>query len=324
MTKVLSLVRRTVKFVFLLSLGTILILMAIGGVRTLLQSRAAPPFQMVAVEGERRLHVSCAGPEDAPFVLYDAGAFGNYTDGWWVREALKADHRICLYDRAGMGWSDPVPEGVSPGPNWHVEDMRRLRAALGQDTPYVLIGHSMAGLRLHAYAKSYPQDLRGLVFVDASRPQTLSPQRVEAIRPWLDRAMAVSIFFSRIGINGGAAYFIPDDLHHTGQQSKDKGRSFSSLKHQKATRAEITAALDGFPNASWRAPSNAEQLPVFVFTNVEDGGSNGPVGEMALENTRIGGVTVLPDASHVSLLDEQNAKLIARDVRKITEQYQNE
>lgn len=324
MTKVLSLVRRILKLLFLLVFGIILILMALGGMRSLLQLRAEPPFQMVKVEGERRLHVTCAGPEDAAFVLYDAGAFGNYTDGWWVMEALKADHRICLYDRAGMGWSDPVPPGIAPDPNWHVEDMRRLRTVLGQDTPYVLIGHSMSGLRLHAYAKAYPQDLRGLVFVDAARPQTLRPQRVEAMKPWLDRAMAVSIFFSRIGVNGGAAYFIPDDLHHTGQQSKDKGRSFSSVRHQKATRAEITAALDAFPTASWRAPSNAEELPVFVFTNVKDGGANGPVGELALENTGLGGVTVLADASHVSLLDEQNAKLIARDVRKITRQSQDD
>lgn len=323
MTKALSFMRRILKFLFLLGLGIILVLMALGGIRTLLQLRAAAPFQMVSVDGERHLHVKCAGPVEAPFVLYDAGAFGNYTDGWWVMEALKADHRICLYDRAGMGWSDPVPFGVSPDPNWHVEDMRRLRAALGQDTPYVLIGHSMAGLRLHAYAKSYPHDLRGLIFVDAARPQTLRPQRVESMKPWLDRAMGVSIFFSRIGVNGGAAYFIPDDLHHTGQQSKDKSRSFSSLSHQKATRAEITAAFEEFPNASWRAPSNAEQLPVFVFTNVDDD-SNAPVARLSFENTGIGGVTVLPNASHVSLLDEQNAKLIARDVRKITGISQDE
>lgn len=298
--------------------------MVLGGIRHLFQLRAEPPFQMIAVEGERRLHSTCDGPKDAPFVLYDAGAFGNYTDGWWVMEALRADHRICLYDRAGMGWSDPVPTGTAPDPDWHVEDMRRLRAALGYEGPYVLIGHSMSGLRLHAYANSYPDELSGLVFVDAARPQDLKMERIESMKPWLDRGMALSTFFARIGVNGGAAYFITDDLDHTGQRKRDKRRTLSSVRHQKATKAEITAALEAFPKASWRFETKAVKIPVFVFTNVDDGDSNAVVARAALQNTGLGGITVLPDASHVSLLDEKNAELIARDVRKITGQRQDD
>ena len=321
--KLLSLLILALKLLFGFVLSVIIILMFLGGIRYVIQYNATPPFQMVAVEGERRLHSTCAGPEDAPFVLYDAGAFGNYTDGWWVMEALREDHRVCIYDRAGMGWSDPVPAGVSPDPDWHVEDMRRLRAALGQDTPYVLIGHSMSGLRLHAYANSYPEELRGLVFVDAARPQDLKFERIRSIRPWLERAMTLSTFFARIGVNGGAAYFISDDLDHTGQRSKDKRRTLSSVQHQKATKAEITAAFEAFPNASWRVETNAEQIPVFVFTNV-NGDSNAPVARAALQNTGLGGITVLPEATHVSLLNEDNAKLIARDVRKITDQKRDD
>lgn len=275
---------------------------------------------MVAVDGDRRIHTVCEGPEDAPFVLFDAGAFGNYTHGWWVLEALREDHRICLYDRAGMGWSDPVPPGTAPDPDWHVDDMRRLTAALGQDEPYVLIGHSMAGLRLHAYANAYPDDLRGLIFVDAVRPQALESERVEEFKAWIERTMTVSIFLARTGVMGGAVYFLSNDFDHSGQRLKDNRRALSSVRHQKATKAEMTAALEAPPSASWRNESNAEQLPVFVFTNVEDRFSNAPVARLALENTGLGGVTLLPDASHVSLLNEENARLIARDVRKITDQ----
>jgi len=321
--KLLSLILLFLKLLFGLILALILILMVLGGIRYMVQLNSKPPFEMVAVEGERRLHSTCAGPEDAPFVLYDAGAFGNYTDGWWVMEALREDHRVCLYDRAGMGWSDPVPSGRAPDPDWHVEDMRRLKAALGQDTPYVLIGHSMAGLRLHAYANSYPEELRGLVFVDAARPQDSKFERIKSVRPWIERVMSVSTFLARIGVNGGAAYFISDDLDHTGQRSKDKRRTLSSVRHQKATKAEITAAFEAYPEASWRVESKAEQIPVFVFTNV-DSDSNAPVARSALENTGLGGITVLPDATHVSLLNQENALLIARDVRKITGQRPDE
>jgi len=320
LTKLLSLLRKTLKLLLLLVVSIILILMGLGGIRSLVQLRDTPPYEMIAVEGERRLHTICAGPEDAPFALFDAGAFGNYTHGWWVMEALREDHRICLYDRAGMGWSDPVPEGTAPTPDWHVEDMRRLKSALGHDGSFVLIGHSMAGFRLHAYANAYPQDLRGLVFIDAARPQGIEVERAEGFETWINRVMTTSIFLSRIGITGGAAYLRNGGFDHYGQSLKDNRRAISSVRHQKATKAEMTAALESFPNASWRFESKAEQFPVFVFTNKENSDSNASVAVSALENTGLGGITVLPDASHTSLLNEENAKLIARDVRKITGQ----
>lgn len=301
-----------------------MLLMALGGIRYLFQLRATPPFEMVKVEGERRLHTLCAGPEEAPFVLFDAGAFGNYTHGWWVMEALRADHRICLYDRAGMGWSDLVPAGTAPNPDWHVEDMRRLRSALGQEGPFVLIGHSMAGFRLHAYANAYPGELRGLVFIDASRPQGIDIERADTFERWINRVMTTSIFLSRIGITGGVAYLRTGDFDHTGQPLKDNRRALSSVRHQKATKAEMTAAFEAFPDASWRVEQKADQIPVFVFGNDVHGDSNAPVARAALENTGLGGITVLTDASHVSLLNEENAKLIARDVRKITGQRRDD
>lgn len=298
--------------------------MTLGGIRTLSQLRDTPPFEMIAVEGERRLHTMCAGPIDASFVLFDAGAFGNYTHGWWVMEALKEDHRICLYDRAGMGWSDPVPSGTAPDPDWHVEDMRRLTSALGQDDPYVLIGHSMAGFRLHAYANSYPEDLRGLIFVDAARPQGMKTERAATFESWINRVMTTSIILARTGIMGGIAYFRTGDFDHVGQSLKDNRRSLSSVRHQKATRAEMTAALEAFPTARWRVESKAEQIPVYVFGNDEHGDANAGVAQASIKNTGLGGVTILLEASHTSLLNEENAKLIARDVRKITGKKPND
>ena len=78
------------------------------------------------------------------------------------------------------------------------------------------------------------------------------------------------------------------------------------------------------PAASWRTESKADHIPVFVFANVAQGDSNAPVAQAALENTGLGGVTAILDASHTSLLNEENAKLIARDVRKITNRKPDE
>ena len=308
------------KLVFGLVFGFAVLLIALGGLGHVLRLRADPPFQMLAVEGERRLHVQCEGPSEAPLVIYDAGAFGMYTDGWWVLQQLKQDHRVCLYDRAGMGWSDALPRDVSPTPDWHVEDLRRLRDALGEATPFVLIGHSMAGLRLHAYANDYPEELRGLVFVDAARPQSMDVERVRGLVPWLRRALSLSTGFARIGLAGGVSYVLPDELDLPAQQLQDKRRSISAVSHHKATRAELLAAFEAWPEASWRQETGAEQLPVFVFSNSQNGGTNAPVARAAQANTGIGGITALPDETHVSLLNQANAEKIAQAVRDITGQ----
>ena len=56
-----------------------------------------------------------------------------------------------------------------------------------------------------------------------------------------------------------------------------------------------------------------------MYSNSAGGGANASVAANAVENTGLGGVTGLPEESHVSLLNEANAKLMARDVRKITQ-----
>ncbi|MEO1657938.1 MAG: alpha/beta hydrolase [Pseudomonadota bacterium] len=303
---------RGIGFIILaLILGT----MVIGWISAALRLGTKPPYDMVDLGDGRRLHVVCEGPVGAPFVLYDAGAFGIYTDGWWVKEELKADYRVCLYDRAGMGWSDRVPSGVSPTPDWHIEDMRRLRVALGEDQPFILVGHSMAGLRLHGYANLYKEELKGLVFVDAARPGSLRAERIRQIAPWANRIMNLSIGLAQTGFMGGISYLLPDELDLPRQQGRDKRRSLSVAKHHRSTKAELVAAFTSSEDVEWAQGEEASNLPVAVFTNSEGGGSNGPVADAAKAATGFGRTTVLPDESHVSLLNRTNAKLIAEDVR---------
>lgn len=302
--------------------SAITMLVAIGTAGHLARMQLSAPYQMVEVEPGRHLHTLCEGPVGAPFVLYDAGAFGIYTDGWWIKEELKQDHRVCLYDRAGMGWSDPVPADASPHPDWHVADMRRLRAALGAEDAFVLIGHSMSGLRLHAYANSHPNELMGLVFVDAARPQTMNSERAQQFLPWAKRVMSLSAGLARVGIAGGAAFMFPDELNLPPRQKRDKRRSIAAVSHHKATRAEIVAAFEAPEDATWRTETNAQTLQVAVYTNSTDGGSNGPVAEAAEQATGYGRVRSLPDESHVSLLNRTNAAKIASDVRDMTKREQ--
>lgn len=271
------------------------------------------PFQFIEIAPGRSLHVSCAGPKEAPFVLYDAGAFGIYTDGWWVQDALKADFRVCLYDRAGMGWSPAAPKGTALSADWHVEDMRKLKTALGVSDPIYLIGHSMAGLRLHVWANRYPEELAGLIFIDAARPQNFDmagkPPR------WLQLAgpiMGIGSLAARVGLTRAIAPFVSDRLDLPAQQAKDKRRTVAAYSHFKTARKEILAAGDA---AAFYKDTKAETRPVSVFAASAGGGGNAQTAAGAREKVGFGRTNALPDESHVSLLAKPTAALIAADLK---------
>ncbi len=94
--------------------------------------------------------------------------FGNSAWPWgFVQPAIAAGlTRVCAYDRAGEGWSDPGP--LPRTSSAVVADLRALLRAGGESPPYVLVAHSWGGLNTTLYAYLHPEDLVGLVLVDPS------------------------------------------------------------------------------------------------------------------------------------------------------------
>lgn len=111
----------------------------------------------------RQLNLVCHG-QGSPTVLLEAGMAGWSTDWAWVQGRLAQHSRVCAYDRAGYGASDPVAAGQTPTPQ---EDLQRLLAMDTLKGPLVLVGHSMGGLLTADYARRHPERVVGLVFVDA-------------------------------------------------------------------------------------------------------------------------------------------------------------
>jgi len=85
-----------------------------------------------------------------------------------VQPGLARVTRVCSYDRAGYGWSDPVP---SPRDADHVADqLHKLLVAAHVDGPIVLMGHSLGGIYIRDYATRYRTEMAGMIFVDSSIP----------------------------------------------------------------------------------------------------------------------------------------------------------
>lgn len=146
----------------------VVILAASSGINAILlhHARAAMPGQLYRVDGHN-MRLDCTG-SGSPTLVLDSG-LGNDGLVWsGVQPVLAETTRVCSYDRAGMGWSDSVP---LPRDADHIADqLHGLLAAAQINGPIVLMGHSIAGIYIRDYAKRYPQQVAGLIFVDGSTP----------------------------------------------------------------------------------------------------------------------------------------------------------
>jgi pimeloyl-ACP methyl ester carboxylesterase len=113
----------------------------------------------------RHLHFACSG-EGSPTVILESG-FGATADAWFkVQPELARETRVCSYDRAGYGSSDPGPaprDGAAIAADLD-QGLRAARIA----GPFVLVGHSAGGLYVQIFAELRPQDVEGMVLVDPS------------------------------------------------------------------------------------------------------------------------------------------------------------
>jgi pimeloyl-ACP methyl ester carboxylesterase len=136
-------------------------------VATAIDQRTYPlPGQLVDVGGYR-LHITCEGT-GSPTVILLHGNGGTSLDWYGVQPAIATTTRVCAYDRAGMGWSD-----AGSGPQDAQQVVRELHTLLtnaGIAGPYVLVGHSFGGLYTRVYADQYPDEVAGMVLVDAAHP----------------------------------------------------------------------------------------------------------------------------------------------------------
>ena len=156
--------------------GTLGFVVALGGFGAFAQAVAAhqdrqafpPPGRLVDVGGHR-LHLQVMGEQHTgPTVVLEAGLDSFSTNWYWIQTDLARSVRVVAYDRAGLGWSEP-----GPGPRDARQSATELHTALQRAAiggPYLLAGHSYGGLVSRAFADLYPEEVAGLVLVDASHP----------------------------------------------------------------------------------------------------------------------------------------------------------
>jgi pimeloyl-ACP methyl ester carboxylesterase len=142
-----------------------------GGYETVRESLDAktypPPGQLVDVGGHR-LHLQCTG-SGSPTVVLEPGQGGVSLDFEWIAPVVASDTRVCVYDRAGRGWSDAA-DGPQNGAQL-AADLHTLLDRAHVPGPYVLVGHSFGGLYVQSFAAQFPDEVAGLVLLDSTAPK---------------------------------------------------------------------------------------------------------------------------------------------------------
>jgi pimeloyl-ACP methyl ester carboxylesterase len=115
------------------------------------------------------MHYLAAGAGQ-PMVVFESGGGGGLSmSDLPVLRLVAPFTRGCIYDRAGLGWSDPGPSGRSF--EERAGDLHALLAAAGEAPPYVLVGSSFGGLGARAFCRRYPEEVVSMVLVDAAEEE---------------------------------------------------------------------------------------------------------------------------------------------------------
>jgi pimeloyl-ACP methyl ester carboxylesterase len=118
----------------------------------------------------RRVHVLVAG-KGPPTVVFEAGFVNDLRSWAKVQPEVAKFCTTVSYDRPGLGLSE---ESSSARTGEQIaSDLHALLQKLGLNPPYVLAGHSAGGLYIRSFAHRYPNEIGGMIFVDAVLPEYL-------------------------------------------------------------------------------------------------------------------------------------------------------
>lgn len=124
------------------------------------------PGQLINM-GTHHLHIHCQGKAmpSSPTVILESCIWGSTLDWKLVQPEIARFAQVCSYDRAGYGWSDR-----GPGPRSFdriANELRMLLIKKGIHPPYIFVGHSWGGALVRYYHALYPDEVAGIILVDA-------------------------------------------------------------------------------------------------------------------------------------------------------------
>lgn len=277
-----------------------------------------PPGQLYNVDGHQ-MHITCVG-EGSPTIILEA-AGGHFSATWaWVQSQLADSTRVCAYDRAGYGWSEPGPEPRDA--KTIAAELHTLLETAGIQAPYVIAGHSVGGIYIRVYNAQYPGEVVGMVLVDATHPDNWARQG-ESIET-LQGAAGVSAVLARFGLMRLFANSQPFDL--PAEASAALRADIASSQYWDTQRADTAAMAESLSQA--RAAGDLDDLPLVVLSAVDYPEGQGQDTERALQEelaalSSNSLAREIPGAHHITLLTNPDyAQQVSAAILQVVEAAQ--
>ena len=226
-----------------------------------------PPIGQLVDVGGHRLHITCVG-EGSPTVILESGADAFSLHWSLVQSLVAGTTRTCAYDRAGLGWSEL---GSNPStPESGAQELHTLLANAGIEPPYVLVGHSVGGKYIRMFTELFPDEVVGLVFVDA-RHELAEPVRTQTQYEADVAAYQSSLEFYRVLRRFGVARLIGVPLGRAVSSSlnslpDDVVYRMVMFNVNEKTLQSLIGTHDIANDDQLRAARSLEDLPIIVLT----------------------------------------------------------
>ena len=246
--------------------GLVLVLLLSGVVfqfvTTKIDERRYPALGEMVDMGGYDLHLYCTGEAGgAPSVVMDSGLGGTVLDWQLVQPEVAKFARVCTYDRAGMGWSDPRDQ-----PRTSQQIVKELHTLLGNagvvEGPYVLVGHSFGGTNMQVYASHYPDEVAGMVLVDSA----LEDEKAVTLTQSLQPSPVLLKIYATIGLTRLPYTLGGEPPGLTSPELEDEQVAISSHRKHVFAVADETSSLQESFNENRADPMSLGNKPLMVLS----------------------------------------------------------
>jgi len=221
-------------------------------------ARAFPEPGRLVDAGGIRLQINCTG-SGTPTVVLESG-LGDISIEWdQVQKGIAKFSRVCSYDRAGYGSSDP-----GPMPRTSARIANELHVLLhnaGEIRPIVLVGHSFGGYNVRVFNGQYPDGVAGMVLVDSPQEDQyqMLPKAWDSISLGLLRHFKSQAMWAPLYVDTGLAR-----LQLRGQGIYPGDYLYLQSKYLKARASELEEIQVSAEQA--RAAGNLGEKPLVILT----------------------------------------------------------
>ena len=317
-------IKKILKWIGKILAGLIILLLISGACFRLFSSKPVPPGKLVDVNGTK-LHIIAEGQNnDLPTLVLESGAGGGTDVFHWVVEGLKNNMRVVRYDREGKWFSESSKDSITS--EIYARQLHQLLEKNGEKPPYILAGHSMGGPYNRIFRDLYPNEVKGMVFLDSSHPEQWKRLAENGLFDKNQIILGKSlIILADMGIMG-----VYNKITNPKSMDKDLPKEYQDRKlNLTSYSGDVYRRLlkenninDDILSRAARAKSLAS-LPVLVFTAKQQYGDAQKWFEMQkeLKNLSSNGKQIYIDANHGSIITKkENAQIINNEILLMAEE----